>query len=135
MELIQLNNNAKLKVRKQKSTNYFCHICQKDFTGPNDLRKHLRIHTGEKPFPCTHCGRCFRQAGSLKNHIASQHGTDTIFICSYCNKSFPIKERIRLHMRIHSGEKPYRCQYCAKSFARGGQVSTYNHIIHIDLVI
>lgn len=111
---------------------YLCHFCKKEFLGGNDLRKHIRIHTGERPFECTHCGQKFRQGGCLKNHVASQHGTSQTFTCFYCEKSFPIKERLRLHMRLHSGEKPYRCEICEKRFARGGQVSTQYTYLHFE---
>lgn len=104
---------------------YICNFCDKEFLGGNDLRKHIRIHTDERPFECQHCGQRFRQGGCLKNHIASQHGTSETFTCYYCNKSFPIKERLRLHMRLHSGEKPYHCKICFKRFARGGQVGLH----------
>lgn len=111
-------NLKKTKVHK-------CYICQKVFRGLNDLRKHFRIHSDERPHGCHQCGKKFRQAGCLKNHIASQHGTDIFYICDFCSKKFPVKERLRLHLRVHSGEKPYYCKICSKCFARGGQLTQH----------
>uniref|UniRef100_A0A1Q3F6E2 C2H2-type domain-containing protein n=1 Tax=Culex tarsalis TaxID=7177 RepID=A0A1Q3F6E2_CULTA len=115
------SSDGKNKNRKQ----YVCHVCNKTFMGTNDLRKHLRIHNDERPYACPHCDNRFRQAGCLKNHIASQHGTDTLYTCDLCSKMFPIKERLRLHMRVHTGEKPYTCSMCPKTFARGGQLTQH----------
>ncbi|KAJ8925195.1 hypothetical protein NQ315_001381 [Exocentrus adspersus] len=54
---------------KEKARKFECDVCKKRFLGANDLRKHIRIHTNERPYVCNECGRGFRQAGSLKNHI------------------------------------------------------------------
>lgn len=116
--------NTKEKIRK-----HHCLQCNKVFLSSNDLRKHYRVHSGEKPYACTHCNSRFNQAGNLKNHIITRHppGSDypQQFSCTYCNKSFPLKERLRLHLRIHTGVKPYKCMECHKTFARNGQLSQH----------
>ncbi|KAJ8897767.1 hypothetical protein PR048_003117 [Dryococelus australis] len=110
------NSGGKLKHR--------CSFCGKCFLANKDLKKHIRTHTGEKPYECNDCGAKFSQAGALKNHIVSRHNLISAdsFFCHFCNKSFPIKERLRLHLRVHTGERPYRCKHCPKTFARGGQL-------------
>lgn len=114
----------------QKQTRRFeCEICNKKFFSCNDLRKHIRIHTDERPYSCNECGQAFRQAGSLKNHIACKHSpglqSETIFICHFCKKVFPLKDRLKLHLRTHTGDKPYECDRCKKRFARGSQLSQH----------
>lgn len=55
-----------------------CTVCGKEFIGEYrkyNLRKHLILHTGSRPFACPHCDADFNQKGNLKRHIASVHGS------------------------------------------------------------
>lgn len=51
-----------------------CDHCGKVFQFTNDLRKHIRTHTGEKPYKCPYCSYCATQKVHLRGHIVRRHG-------------------------------------------------------------
>ena len=46
-----------------------CNHCPKSFKKPSDLVRHVRIHTGEKPYDCPDCHRKFTVKSTLDSHL------------------------------------------------------------------
>lgn len=49
-------------------------------------------------------------------------GNETIFVCCFdgCSASFPNGKKLKWHMRVHDGERPFECSYtgCDKKYTR-----------------
>ncbi|XP_012943072.1 uncharacterized protein LOC101864176 isoform X4 [Aplysia californica] len=94
-----------------------CDFCGRMFAKKEYLRRHVRIHTGERPYKCVICGHSFRRSHHLRCHELTHTGTKP-YTCGICGKAFNLSHHLRRHEMTHTGEKPYACTECGKAFTR-----------------
>lgn len=78
-----------------------CTECNREFNRMENLKTHLRIHTGERPYTCSVCSKCFRHSGALTRHFRIHTG-EKPYICGQCGKSFRNCGGLKFHERSHS---------------------------------
>ncbi|KAG7469223.1 hypothetical protein MATL_G00126670 [Megalops atlanticus] len=110
-----------------KAGGFLCTECGRAFNSHSNLRIHLNVHTGARPYACTDCGKSFSQSGALKIHRRIHTG-ERPYTCTYCGRGFPHLAGIRAHQRTHTGEKPYRCPQCGKCFTQSGALKIHLRI-------
>ncbi|KAK7930370.1 hypothetical protein WMY93_006765 [Mugilogobius chulae] len=126
----QKSSSSAAKARSGHS----CPDCGKEFKRTMDLRRHVLIHTGEKPHKCSVCEKCFTQKGALTKHLKTQH-----HMCPVCKTCCSDDVSLKEHLTTHVDEgavdasilkayscsdpRPFSCSECGKKFRAAARLS------------
>ncbi|CAG9769934.1 unnamed protein product [Ceutorhynchus assimilis] len=119
------------------SRDHQCQICNQLFASSRSLRVHVgkcgrniqnndgnvTLENGlQEAGPLNYCQKCNKKVRSLPQHNKSFHLKNSRHtaekqqkgLCNYCGKKFETMSKLNAHVRIHTGETPYKCRYCDK---------------------
>ena len=103
---------------------YKCEQCKYDFTAPRGLKRHMLVHSIEKPYKCKVCDKYFKYKRSLSEHsiIHFEDNNGKSNICQNCGKGFRVASYLRDHGR----------KFCNKKFLKLKEVKEIQEALYFS---
>ncbi|KAF9418157.1 hypothetical protein HW555_004967 [Spodoptera exigua] len=120
---------------KQVKKKYPCPECSNIYSRRAYMMNHYRhVHMNQSKYYCGTCERHFLNRTRYIDHMRYNHEgvkKEKNKLCNICGRGFAANRTLLNHMRTHSGERPYECEYCSSKFTQ--RTSMLSHVKYIHL--
>ncbi|XP_052370237.1 zinc finger protein 260-like [Oncorhynchus keta] len=86
-------------------------------TFPTSREQQQEDHRPKRSHHCPHCEEMFPGLSKLKIHLKIHTG-ENLYSCTDSGERFTTSKALTFHQRVHTEEKPYSCSYCGKSYSQ-----------------
>lgn len=142
-------NKPKVKRKKgrpKSKVEQKCKTCGKLFPYASSLRVHERTHLPDKGYNCPFplCQKSFARSDHCKQHVNTVHKGQIIDgqvingvvgkKCEICLKVFFHAGNLRTHLKLHVGERNFKCEFpeCPKTFVLAQHLKSHIQIVHTN---
>ena len=131
----RIKNSLQLKKhsarRKGNKSEFKCRFCDLLVSSQDELVGHIKSHSGLRPFVCLECGQIFTERSSMVTHKKLHLGPDAYkYECNLCGRKFAKASTLVRHKQTHTGEKPFACNICQKSYVNQYTLKTHVATVH-----
>ena len=134
---------------------FYCEQCGKKCTSTRALDLHKKNMHVTDQIPCPKCEKKFATYGKMMTHKDKEHKpwlqcehceyqtystqhlrkhqvkhSEPTIECSHCGKMFKMQKNLEIHIREHTGERPFQCNVCGKGFTASSTLLTHNKHVH-----
>ncbi|XP_018565299.1 zinc finger protein 808-like [Anoplophora glabripennis] len=123
-------SDISLKLKPRDIPKLFrCNQCSNKYRKLEYLDIHSTVH--DDNMTCPLCDQLFSCRKELREHInyhikhKINDDKKVVYNCSYCLKSFNTRKQHTIHLRVHTNERPHKCEVCGEGFKQLGALKDH----------
>lgn len=110
-----LSKHLSTRHNEDREKMFPCNNCNKSFLSEPSRKLHMNnFCLTNRIYNCKRCLLVFPTKEDLVKHLRLANECSKRFLCSECGQRFTKKEYLIIHMRRHTGERPFKCNNCDK---------------------
>jgi hypothetical protein len=79
---------------------------------------------------CDECGGASLCDCKIPRNQCREHRVQSFLPCRECQQTCATPATLEIHMRTHTGEKPFKCDRCLVKFARNSELTVHEGLVH-----